>query len=161
MTTYSLIIVDNALNGRVSGTWLQDCCRGLPEAVERCKATSESNSGMMLAVVPQFGGPTAFLDGARVDGVVPLFFCGKPDHMAGWSRTLDQRAGDAGRAAFLRGDKRVPHHDATVEPLIAESRKSVNLLGLNAASRNRVVASVLGYWLAGFDAELHAQPVAV
>ena len=67
--TFSLIIVDRVDGDLVSGTWLQDCCRGLAEARERCAATSAMNSGTPMALVPSFGGPCPFLDGARVDGV--------------------------------------------------------------------------------------------
>lgn len=77
MPAYSLIIVDRVSpSGRVSGTWQQDCCRGLAEATERCAGTSAVNGGQAWAVVPRFGGPTAFLDGERVDDVAPLAMSG-------------------------------------------------------------------------------------
>lgn len=77
MASYSLITVDAVLpGGLVSGGWLQGCCRGLGEAAARCAATSAANGGQPCAVVPEFGGPCPVLDGARVDGVRPLFAAG-------------------------------------------------------------------------------------
>lgn len=157
MPAYSLIVVDAITpDGRVSGTWGQDCCRGLRVGFDRCRGTSAVNGGQCWALVAQFGGPCALLDGARVDGVVPEYIAGAPE---GTVLPLHQRAYDAGQAAFARGATRVPALDAAVRPLVADCGQLQQRLGVTGAARARACATMLGWWTAGWDAANLAAPV--
>ena len=48
-----IITVHSVCEGRVSGSWVQNCVGGLEAAIERCEATSRINSDIPMAVVPE------------------------------------------------------------------------------------------------------------
>lgn len=81
-TTFSLITAYPTADGKVSGVWLQDCCRGLAEARERAVATSKANSNQPIAVVPSFVGAGSQGFGEWCHNVKPLFLVGDTARLA-------------------------------------------------------------------------------
>lgn len=73
--------------------------------------------------------------------------------------SLSDAAYEAGRAAHARGAVRTPALDPAVSTLLAARGAVLNRMGVHGAPRARAVAALLGFWLAGFDAALHSEPV--
>lgn len=59
MGKYSLVNVSGRMNGKVSGTWLQDVTGSVEEAIERARSTERANGNRIeVAVVDRIEGST-------------------------------------------------------------------------------------------------------
>lgn len=75
---FSLVTAYPTTNGMISGSWVQGCCRGLTEAIDRCKATSKLNSNMPMAIIPEMSNSGI---GEWAHNVKPLFLVGTPEKL--------------------------------------------------------------------------------